>query len=167
MKRSASVTPADSSRIHLVSAIQLNSLPLDLKALPLSWILGPKTDSLAERVLARLIQAEAHEANPHFRADIRISWIAVKWASDGIPEWSPYRLLPPHVAATFAVLNCHPDEVWPRILQTRQEKLGAEYSEWYDASGMSRPDIPKKPQSPVTTAPQPQAVPFPKESRRA
>jgi hypothetical protein len=159
----ASVTPTTLDQVDLQYQIESDSASSPISPLPQEVT----ARRLVERILFHLSYAEAHEANPHFRADIRIAWIAVKWASDGIPEWSPYRLLPPHVAATFVVLNCHPDEVWQRILQARQEKLGAEYSEWYDASGMSRPDIPKKPQSPVTTAPQPQTVPFPKERRRA
>jgi hypothetical protein len=223
----ASVTPSTLDQVDLQYQIESDSDSPHASPRP------PEVTArrLVERILFHLAYTEAHEANPHFRTDIRIAWIAVKWASDGIPELSPYRLLPPHVAATFAVLNCHPDEVWPRILQVRQEKLGAEYSEWYDASGISKPDIPKKksesvsgqaptrirkvssagsdrpaamrtrtrnvgeagmgecvldsalrsgeaardsgsaeefkPESPVTTAPQPQAVPFPKERNLA
>lgn len=125
---------------------------------PLDWLLDPNKHRLdrslelqldtpaniLERVLSRMAWQEAtEERNPHLRADRRIAWITVKWA-ESVPASSDYALLSPFVAATFAVLHCHPDEVWPRRLANRQARLGAEYSDWYDAAGNLRPDAPKK-----------------------
>ena len=47
-------------------------------ALPLDWILDPnKGSSFADRVLARLIQAEAHESDPWYRDDCRQAFIVL------------------------------------------------------------------------------------------
>jgi hypothetical protein len=89
---------------------------------------------LAERVLVRLQQAEKSEIDPWLRDDLRIAWITTKWSQHGVPEWAWHRNSPPHSAATYQVLNCLPDEVWPRILAKRKEKLGSEYSRFYDAN---------------------------------
>jgi hypothetical protein len=181
MKRSASVTvhtfPAS---LSLVGVQQCS--PAAAKALPLEWILDPgkrrleraielqqdTPRNILERILSRVVLQEATEKNLHLKTDRRIAWITVKWAMEGIPECSFFRHTPPNVAATESVLHCRPHQVWELMIKERKYALGAEYSEWYDASGMSRPDVPKKPQSPVTAAaPQPQAIPFPKERRRA
>lgn len=136
--------------------------PLDAKsASPLGWLLDPdkskaKVDRSLElqldtsaniltRVLSRMAWQEAtEERNPHLCADRRIAWITFKWSMEGVSPHSNYAAMPPHVAATFTVLNWHPDEVWPRIVANRREKLGDEYSAWYDAAGNLRPDALKK-----------------------
>jgi len=86
--------------------------------------------SLTDRVLARLEQFEKHERDPWLRDDIRISWITVLWAARGVPVWCWHRNDPPHVAATFQVLNLHPDKVWPTILARRAALLGKEQAKW-------------------------------------
>jgi hypothetical protein len=83
-------------------------------------------------VLARLEAAELHEVNPHYRDDYRIAWITVRFASRNYAE--------PHVAATYAVLGLHPDQVWNAIREERKTKLGRLYEEFF---GESLP--PKKP----------------------
>ena len=137
------------------------SRSLDAKsASPLDWILDPnkpthlnrelelQLDSTANRlarILSRMAWQEATEKrNPHLRADRRIAWITAKWSLEGVPASSHYAALLAFTAATLTVLRCAPDEVWPRILANRKEKLGAEYSDWYDAAGNLRPDAPKK-----------------------
>jgi len=103
-------------------------------------------NDLTERVLWYLEKAEKKEIDPWYRDDIRIAWITTKWAQDGVPDWSWHRNSPPHVAATYQVLGCHPDEVWPRIVEQRKAKLGPCYAEIF-------PDdvkIPKKPSASVT-----------------
>lgn len=91
---------------------------------------------LSERVLASLETSEKTEINPWFRDDIRVAWVTVlyAWRGDCV-ECSP------HVAATYRVLGCHPDQVWPRIVARRRATLGAEYELWFGAEASS----PKKP----------------------
>jgi len=89
--------------------------------------------NLAERVLVRLEEAEKKEIDPWLRDDIRIAWITTRWSQTGVPEWSWHRDSPPYVAATYQVLNCLPDEVWPRIVAKRREKLGPCYDEFFGA----------------------------------
>lgn len=88
--------------------------------------------NLAERVLARLEQAGEKEIDPWRRDDYRIAWITTAWAQSGVPDWFWRGPMPAHAAATYQVLDCHPDQVWPRIVAKRKEKLGREYSRQYD-----------------------------------
>lgn len=111
-----SVTPVWFARLlHFPVSSKL----LESKALPLGWLLDPdKSESFTNRVLARLIQAEAHEVDPWTRDDLRIAWIATLYASEGNPQ--------PLIDATYAVLGLHPDKVWPAILRNREAMLGPE-----------------------------------------
>jgi hypothetical protein len=85
--------------------------------LPLDWLLRPTKDgSLLDRVLGRLIQSEAHEANPHFRDDYRQTFIALSLARDGNPI--------PFVEASYRMYGLHPDKVYPAIMARRQALLG-------------------------------------------
>lgn len=105
---------------------------------PLEWILDPsKPRTLLNRILGHLLLAEAKEPNPHYRDDYRIAWITCKWAFEGVHK--------PHVAATYRVLGVHPDLVWWHILQDRRARLDREFSDWFDAAGNLRLDVPKKP----------------------
>lgn len=113
-----------------------NAALSDAKALPLEWLLDPaKGDSVSERVLARLVQSQAHEVNPHLQADYRQSWITVYYASLGNPI--------PFVEASYRIHGCHPDKLWPQIVANRKAMLGPDYDKWFDADGNLRPD--KKP----------------------
>ena len=96
--------------------------------------------NLAERVLAYLEQEEKREIDPWLRDDIRIAWITTHWSQRGVPDWSWRRHEAPYVAATYQVLRCHPDEVWPRIVAQRKAKLGAMYEQvWGEASSPKKP----------------------------
>src|ERR1700688_3237260 len=88
---------------------------------------------LAERVLVYLENAERKEIDPWLRDDYRIAWITTRWARDGVPDWSWHRDSSPHVAATYQVLRCHPDEVWPHIVAQRKAKLGPLYEKVWGA----------------------------------
>lgn len=88
------------------------------------------SDHLADRVLVRLQESEEKEIDPWLRDDIRIAWITVKWAQSGIPDWAWVKDSP-HAAATFQVLKCRPEEVWPRIMARRQAMLRAEYKDFF------------------------------------
>ena len=113
------------------------------------WLLEPKTRiTLHERIMARLIQAEAHESDPWLRQDYRQAWICVSLAERGNTE--------PFLVSSYQVYGTHPAKVWPKIQANRQAKLGKELRDWYDAAGNLKPDLPKKPSSP--TPPSQEAV---------
>lgn len=93
-----------------------------------------------ERVLARLTDAEKKEVDPWYRDDLRIAWITTRWSQHGIPSWSLHGYATPYVAATWQVLHCHPDQVWPRILANREAKLGKLHQQiWGEASSPRKP----------------------------
>jgi hypothetical protein len=95
---------------------------------------------VTERVLLHLENAEKKETDPWLRDDIRIAWITARWSQHGIPDWSLHGYASPYVAATWQVLNCHPDQVWPRILAQREAKLGKLHSQvWGVASSPRKP----------------------------
>lgn len=109
------------------------------------------TQDLTARVLLRLEEAAKRETDPWILDDLRISWITVLWSSRGVPAWS-WHHSSPYVAATYQVLRCHPDQVWPNIVARRKAILRAEYSDFFPASS------PKKPCASV------REIPFPKNS---
>jgi hypothetical protein len=83
-----------------------------------------------ERVLVYLEQSEKKEIDSWLRDDLRIAWITVKWSQSGVPDWV-WLKESPYVSATFQVLQCRPDDVWPRIVAKRKEKLGCEYARFF------------------------------------
>jgi len=86
-------------------------------ALPLDWILDPnKGSSSADRVLARLIQAEAHESDPWYRDDCRQAFIVLSLALKGESQ--------PFVSASYRMYGLHPDKLYPAILARREALLG-------------------------------------------
>jgi hypothetical protein len=115
---------------------------------PLGWLLEPnQARTLTDRILARLIQSEAREVNPHFKSDHREAFIVVALAAKNDTH--------PLVSASYRMFGVAPDKVWPHILADRQAKLGKEYSQWYDSAGNLKPEalpspIPKKPSQSVT-----------------
>jgi hypothetical protein len=96
-------------------------------------------------VLNRLWGAEQSESDIHLRSDYRQSWICVSLASRGERQ--------PFVESSYRIYGKHPDKVWPHILATRKAKLADEFSDWFDAAGNLRPDLPKKTSLPVTAHP--------------
>ena len=66
--------------------------------------------------MARLIQLEAHEPNPHFQDDYRQTFIALSLALKGSPI--------PFIEASYTCYGIHPDKVWPAILARREAILG-------------------------------------------
>ena len=101
--------------------------------------------ALIDRVLDRLWGAEQGESDIHLRSDYRQAFICVSLASRGEAQ--------PFVTSSYTVYGIHPDKVWPNILATRKAKLGEEFSDWYDAAGNLRPDLPKKTSARVTPHP--------------
>jgi hypothetical protein len=114
---------------------------ITLAALPLSPESERPGVELTEHVLEYLEQAEKTEIDPWVRDDLRISWITVQWAQHGVPEWSWRRNSSPYVAATYQVLHCDPDEVWPRILKQRAQKLGALHAKVFGAASSPRKPV--------------------------
>lgn len=88
---------------------------------------------LSERVLVYLERAEKKEIDPWRRDDYRIAWITTLWSHKGVPDWSWHKGSSPYAAATYQVLQCLPDEVWPRLLAERREKLGPLYEQVWGA----------------------------------
>jgi hypothetical protein len=87
---------------------------------------------LSERVLIRLVEAEAQECDAWYRDDYRIARVTVGLARQGSPI--------PHIEACYAVLGIHPDQVWPRIVARRQAVLMSEYADFFGSASS-----PKKP----------------------
>lgn len=102
----------------------------------------PRVD-LTEHVLVYLENAERKEINPWLRDDYRIAWITTNWSDRGIPDWFLRDRSSAYVAATYQVLNCHPDQVWPNIVAARRRQLGNSYEQVWASS-------PKKPAKSVT-----------------
>lgn len=112
---SSVATPTENSQLK-----QLQSPPpLDAKALPLDFLLGPKFAGLSERVLARLIQAEAHAETYDERLPYRLAWHIVS-----ICEKGEAVLCSPVVLAYYRVVGCHQDKFYERRTLARQAMLG-------------------------------------------
>jgi hypothetical protein len=132
------LSPCEISSLSDAARFQTVALPPKPSPFALEWLISPKTKiTLHERIMARLIQAEAHETDIWLRQDYRQAFICVSLAAKGNTE--------PFVVASYQVYGIHPDKVWPKILWNRQARLGREFPNWYDASGMMKPDLPKKP----------------------
>lgn len=144
-----------SFEVEVLQCISFDALPQER---PLQQIESEQTESeqvepdrtgseRTERVLAYLEQAEKEEIDPWLREDIRIAWITTLWSHKGVPDWSWHRDSPPYVAATYQVLRCRPEEVWPHIVARRKELFGAAYDRYYDDAGNRIPEVlsPKKP----------------------
>jgi hypothetical protein len=79
------------------------------------------------------MDAELREGNPHFAADYRQARITVGFIQKGDTI--------PFISASYEVHTCHPDQVFQRITQMRQAKLGREFPLWFDKNGVLRPNV--------------------------
>src|ERR1700728_5278991 len=77
------------------------------------------TGHLSRRIIARLVQAEERELDPHFRDDLRIARLTVAYAAHGEAV-----LCAPNVLASYMALGLHPEKVWPAIQARRKALLG-------------------------------------------
>lgn len=96
--------------------------------------------AFVQRVLARLVQLEAHEPNLHFKSDYRQASIVLILLSRGNTM--------PFVVSSYQMYGKHPDQIFPGIVAQRKADLGKEYSRWYDERDVLRPEFaaaPKKP----------------------
>lgn len=123
-----------SFQVEVLQRITLAALPLSPESeSPLEW---------TDRVLVRLEASEKKEIDPWLRDDIRIAWITTHWSQRGVPSWSFHSYATPHVAATWQVLHCDPEEVWPRIVAGREVKLGALHSQvWGEGASSPRKPV--------------------------
>ena len=124
---------AQSFQVEVLQRITLAALPpsLESERPGVEW---------TERILLRLEASEKKEIDPWLRDDIRIAWITTHWSQHGIPSWSLHGYATPYVAATWQVLHCHPEQVWPRLLEQREAKLGALHETiWGKASSPRKP----------------------------
>ncbi len=74
--------------------------------------------SLSQRILSRLLDAEAQEKHAWFVDDLRIARLTVAHAARGDAVFCS-----PHVLASYTVLGLHPEKVWPAI-RARRNALG-------------------------------------------
>lgn len=125
---------SQSFQVEVLQRITLAALPLSPESeSPLEW---------TDRVLVRLEEVEKKEIDPWYRDDIRIAWTTTHWSQHGVPSWSLHGYATPHVAATWQVLHCAPDQVWPRILAAREVKLGALHSQvWGEGASSPRKPV--------------------------
>jgi hypothetical protein len=86
-----------------------------------------KGSSVSERVLARLIQAEAHEPDVWLRDDYRQAFIVVTLAARGDTM--------PFVVASYQMYGISPNKIWAARIAKRKAQLGEEYSKFYDENG--------------------------------
>lgn len=77
-----------------------------------------RSQPLSQRVISRLVEAEAREQNAWLRDDLQIARLTVLHAARGDAV-----LCSPDVLASFEVLGLHPNRVWPAI-QARRSALG-------------------------------------------
>lgn len=103
---------------------------VESKALPLEWLLAPKSDTPTERALARLVCAEAHEPDVWERENYRQAFITVSLAAKGSPE--------PFVEASYRMYGLHPDKLWPAIVARRAWVLGERDTNSYNADSSER-----------------------------
>src|SRR5260370_791147 len=102
---------------------------------------------LSRRIIARLVQAEVCEHDPHYCDDLRIARLTVSYAASG-----EAKLCTPHVLASYMVLGLHPDKVWSKIVAQRKAEIGRDYPLYFDENDNWRVDssagescVPKKP----------------------
>lgn len=89
---------------------------------------------VSKRVVTRLVEAESKEPDAWFRDDYRIARVTVGLARRGNPI--------PHIEACYAVLGCHPEQVWPRIIARREALLARDYNKFF--GGVSSPRKPAR-----------------------
>ena len=95
---------------------------LDAKALPLDWLLNPEKDQhFSDRVLARLIQAEAHAGDPYEKLAYTLAWHIVLHCKKGdAVECSPVTL------AYYTIVGCHESQYYDRLMIRRATMFGTE-----------------------------------------
>lgn len=121
--------------------------------LPLDFLLDPdpsKGKTLSERVLARLIQLEAHEPLPYFKDDYRQAFITVTLAARGNSM--------PFVVASYQMYGVHPDKLYEKVLARREALMGRtslapNTGEAHNATAQTpeTSPAPKKPSQPSST----------------
>lgn len=117
---------------EVVSPDRSKNLTLpDVQALTLDWLFDPvKERSLVplfeapareatDRILARLVQFEAHEPQAHLKDDYRQAFITVSLAAKGTPQ--------PFVNASYSMYGVHPDKLWKKMQDRKRAQLGIDF----------------------------------------
>ena len=116
-KFSLFVTPGKSSPNLQIDPPDSSQSGRTADRLTLDWLFDTEKDrSFSGRVLARLIQAEAHEPLVYFKDDIRQAFITVTLAARGNTM--------PFVVASYQMYGVHPDKLWPKMTARRNWLLG-------------------------------------------
>jgi hypothetical protein len=95
-------------------------IPVEANSLPLDWVLNPdKGTGLSERVLARLLLAEAKSGDPYEKLAYRLAWhIALHCMKGDAVECSPVTL------AYYSVVGCHEEQYYDRLMIRRAAMFG-------------------------------------------
>lgn len=117
----------------------LSVCPDQTKNLTLDWLFTPKKavyscggaslDQVSpaevfDRVLARLVQLEAHEPQAHYRDDYRIAWQIVHHSQKGDAVLCMVAVL-----AWQSVLGVHPDRAYEKHMERRKAILGPKFTQ--------------------------------------
>jgi hypothetical protein len=104
------------------------------------------TPRMAERVMARLEDAEWSEGNVWLRGDIGHAWITVALAGRGPASTVRGGILQPLRPASGCAMVSN--------LGQASRQASGEFSDGFDQAGNLKPDLPKKPQVPIREAEQ-------------
>jgi lambda repressor-like predicted transcriptional regulator len=142
-----------SQQSRIDNKIRFEQNPPHSDGLTLEWLISPKGRALsdvrkereeevwpdAERIIARMMQQEAREPENDFKTDRRIATLTVIHAVRGDAVKCT-----PQVLASYEVIGCHPDQVWPRILARRAAMLGVRPIPITKGKRLPSPTISKK-----------------------
>jgi len=99
---------------------------------------------LIARAAKRILEAEIREPDAWLQDDYRIARTTLGFARAGSPA--------PHVEATYAVVGCHPDQVWSRMMARREAMVGAASRQLFSEEFFGGISSPRKPVRSVTVA---------------
>jgi len=102
------------------AAPEYSSEPVGQNFLPLEWVLNPdKGEGLSERILARLLLAEAKSGDHDHKLAYRLAWHIVLHCMKGdAHECSPVTL------AYYSVVGCHEEQYYDRVMIRRAAMFG-------------------------------------------
>lgn len=105
--------------VNEVQALTLDWLFDPCKGRSVSALLDVSPREAVNRILARLIQLEAHESQTHFKDDYRQAFITLSLAVKGNKQ--------PFVCASYAMYGVHPDKLWKKMQDRKRAQLGIDF----------------------------------------
>lgn len=113
VRATATAVPVSKSTVTAPNPVEANFLPLD-------WVLDPnKGRGPSERVMARLLLAEAKSGDPDHKLAYRLAWHITLHCSKGdAVECSPVTL------AYYSIVGCHEDQYYDRLMIRRAAMFG-------------------------------------------